>query len=590
MKRNEQLIENTWKIEDIYPNLDVFIEELEAVKKRSKELLKYKDHLMDASSLYAYLKGYEELSEKLYTLGCYTSLLSDQDGSNAFYQDLKGKANVVITEINAKQAFFEVELLKLCDIETYFEKEPGLKRYKRFIQDIYRLKPYTLSIEKEELLAGCQDIFSSSERAFYILNDVDTKFENVTDAKGNVLPLTSGSYVDYLESADETLRKSAFENMYAAYGKIQNTMASLLNSQCKMLKYQSDLRGYPTSLEASTNKNGVPSSVYKNLIEQVHKDIAPLHKYMKVRKKALNKEKLNMYDLYVPLVKEFDKKISFETAKKEALASVSLLGQEYVEAYEKGLNSRWIDVYENEGKRSGAYSCGVPCHPFVLLNHTDTLRSEFTLAHEMGHAMHSYMSTKYQAPLDRHYKIFVAEVASTCNEALLMDYLRKQNLDPKFQAYLINHFMEQFRTTLFRQCMFAEFEKIINEKTANNEVLTSDALNQIYADLNKFYYGEDVIVDDEISMEWARIPHFYMNFYVYQYATGFSAAMALSQKLLHGTQADIEAYLSFLKGGCTKSPVELLRMAGVDMASPKPIEDAIELFDSLIDEFESIMK
>ena len=590
MKRNEQLIENTWKVEDIYPNLDVFIEELEAVKKRSKELLKYKDHLMDASSLYAYLKGYEELSEKLYTLGCYTSLLSDQDGSNAFYQDLKGKANVVITEINAKQAFFEVELLKLCDIETYFEKEPGLKRYKRFIQDIYRLKPYTLSMEKEELLAGCQNIFSSSERAFYILNDVDTKFENVTDAKGNVLPLTSGSYVDYLESADETLRKSAFENMYAAYGKIQNTMASLLNSQCKMLKYQSDLRGYPTSLEASTNKNGVPSSVYKNLIKQVHKDIAPLHKYMKVRKKALNKEKLNMYDLYVPLVKEFDKKISFETAKKEALASVSLLGQEYVEAYEKGLNSRWIDVYENEGKRSGAYSCGVPCHPFVLLNHTDTLRSEFTLAHEMGHAMHSYMSTKYQAPLDRHYKIFVAEVASTCNEALLMDYLRKQNSDPKFQAYLINHFMEQFRTTLFRQCMFAEFEKIINEKTANNEVLTSDALNQIYADLNKFYYGEDVIVDDEISMEWARIPHFYMNFYVYQYATGFSAAMALSQKLLHGTKADIEAYLSFLKGGCTKSPVELLRMAGVDMASPKPIEDAIELFDSLIDEFESIMK
>lgn len=248
MKRNEQLIENTWKIEDIYPNLDVFIEELEFVKKQSKKLLKYKDHLMDASSLYAYLKGYEELSEKLYTLDCYTSLLSDQDGSNAFYQDLKGKANIVITEIHSQQAFFEVELLELSDVETYFEKEPGLDRYRRFIQDIYRLKPYTLSMEKEELLAGCQDIFSSSERAFYILNDVDTRFEDVKDAKGNVLPLTSGSYVDYLESADETLRKSAFENMYAAYGKVQNTMASLLNSQCKMLKYESDLRGYPTSL------------------------------------------------------------------------------------------------------------------------------------------------------------------------------------------------------------------------------------------------------------------------------------------------------------------------------------------------------
>ena len=337
MKRNEQLIENTWKIEDIYPNLDVFYKELEEAKTQSKELLKYKDHLTNASSLYAYLKGYEELNEKLYTLDCYTSLLSDQDGSNAFYQDLKGKANIVITEIHSQQAFFEVELLKLSDVETYFEKEPGLDRYRRFIQDIYRLKPYTLSMEKEELLAGCQDIFSSSERAFYILNDEDTRFEDVKDAKGKVLPLTSGSYVDYLESADETLRKSAFENMYAAYGKVQNTMASLLNSQCKMLKYESDLRGYPTSLEASTNKNGVPSSVYKNLIKQVHKDIAPLHKYMKVRKKALKKDKLNMYDLYVPLVKEFDKKITFETAKKEALASVALLGQEYVECYEKGL-------------------------------------------------------------------------------------------------------------------------------------------------------------------------------------------------------------------------------------------------------------
>ena len=572
MKRNEQLIENTWKVEDIYPNLDVFIEELEAVKKRSKELLKYKDHLMDASSLYAYLKGYEELSEKLYTLGCYTSLLSDQDGSNAFYQDLKGKANVVITEINAKQAFFEVELLKLCDIDTYFEKEPGLKRYKRFIQDIYRLKPYTLSMEKEELLAGCQNIFSSSERAFYILNDVDTKFENVTDAKGNVLPLTSGSYVDYLESADETLRKSAFENMYAAYGKIQNTMASLLNSQCKMLKYQSDLRGYPTSLEASTNKNGVPSSVYKNLIEQVHKDIAPLHKYMKVRKKALNKEKLNMYDLYVPLVKEFDKKISFETAKKEALASVSLLGQEYVEVYEKGLNSRWIDVYENEGKRSGAYSCGVPCHPFVLLNHTDTLRSEFTLAHEMGHAMHSYMSFKHQPFIDSDYKIFVAEVASTCNEALLMHYL-----------------LEQYRGTMYRQAMLAEFEMLINEEVAKNNTLSAELLNKINHDLNVFYYGEDVIVDAPIDLEWAKIPHLYMNFYLYQYATSFCASMAISQKLLKGNQEDIENYLNFLKGGCSKSPIDLLKMAGVDMTSPQPIHDAICQFDKLVDEFDGLI-
>ena len=556
MKRNEQLIENTWKIEDIYPNLDVFYKELEEAKKQSKELLKYKDHLTNASSLYAYLKGYEELNEKLYTLDCYTSLLSDQDGSNAFYQDLKGKANVVITEIHSQQAFFEVELLKLSDVETYFEKEPGLERYRRFIQDICRLKPYTLSMEKEELLAGCQDIFSSSERAFYILNDVDTRFEDVKDAKGNVMPLTSGSYVDYLESADETLRKSAFENMYAAYGKVQNTMASLLNSQCKMLKYESDLRGYPTSLEASTNKNGVPSSVYKNLIKQVHKDIAPLHKYMKVRKKALKKDKLNMYDLYVPLVKEFDKKITFETAKKEALASVALLGQEYVEAYEKGLNSRWIDVYENEGKRSGAYSCGVPCHPFVLLNHTDTLRSEFTLAHEMGHAMH---------------------------------YLLERTTDKKERAYLINYLLEQYRGTMYRQAMLAEFEMLINEEVSKNNTLSAELLNKINHDLNAFYYGEDVIVDAPIDLEWAKIPHLYMNFYLYQYATSFCASMAISQKLLKGNPEDIENYLNFLKGGCSKSPIDLLKMAGVNMTSPQPIHDAICHFDKLVDEFDELI-
>lgn len=589
MKRNEQLIENTWKIEDIYPNLDVFYKELEEAKTQSKELLKYKDHLTNASSLYAYLKGYEELNEKLYRLDCYTSLLSDQDGSNAFYQDLKGKANVVITEIHSQQAFFEVELLKLSDVETYFEKEPGLERYRRFIQDIYRLKPYTLSMEKEELLAGCQDIFSSSERAFYILNDVDTRFEDVKDAKGNVLPLTSGSYVDYLESADETLRKSAFENMYAAYGKVQNTMASLLNSQCKMLKYESDLRGYPTSLEASTNKNGVPSSVYKNLIKQVHKDIAPLHKYMKVRKKALKKDKLNMYDLYVPLVKEFDKKITFETAKKEALASVALLGQEYVEAYEKGLNSRWIDVYGNEGKRSGAYSCGVPCHPFVLLNHTDTLRSEFTLAHEMGHAMHSYMSFKHQPFINSDYKIFVAEVASTCNEALLMHYLLERTTDKKERAYLINYLLEQYRGTMYRQAMLAEFEMLINEEVAKNNTLSAELLNKINHDLNAFYYGEDVIVDAPIDLEWAKIPHLYMNFYLYQYATSFCASMAISQKLLKGNPEDIENYLNFLKGGCSKSPIDLLIMAGVDMTSPQPIHDAICQFDKLVDEFDELI-
>lgn len=589
MKRNEQKIENTWKIEDIYKNLDEFYLELESVKKISLQLEEYKGKLESASNLLSYLKKYEVLSEKLYTLSCYTNLLSDQDGGNAFYQNLKGKANDVITSIHAQQAFFEVELLQIQNIDSYFENESGLKKYRRFIEDIYRLKPHTLSLEKEELLASCQDIFSSSERAFYILNDVDTKFENVKDANGTVLPLTTGNYFDYLENKDEILRKSAFDHMYAQYDKIKNTMASLLNSHCKMLKFQSDLRGYASSLEASTNENGIPSSVYKNLIEQVHKDIAPLHKYMHVRKKALQKEKLNMYDLYVPLVKEFDKEVSFEQAKKEALESVSILGEEYVEAYKKGLESRWMDVYENEGKRSGAYSCGVPCHPFVLLNHTNTLRSEFTLAHEMGHAMHSYMSFKYQPFIDSDYKIFVAEVASTCNEALLMHSLLQKTTDKKERAYLINYLLEQYRGTMYRQAMLAEFEMLMNEEVAKQNTLSADLLNQINHDLNAFYYGDEVIVDAGIDLEWAKIPHLYMNFYLYQYATSFCASMAISQKLIKGNKEDIQNYLNFLKGGCSKSPIELLKMAGVDMTTPQPIHDAICQFDQLVDEFDELI-
>ena len=589
MKRNEQKIENTWKIEDIYKNIDEFYLELESVKNISLQLEEYKGRLENASNLLSYLKKYEVLSEKLYTLSCYTNLLSDQDGANAFYQDLKGKANDVITSINAKQAFFEVELLRIQNIDSYFESESELGKYRRFIEDIYRLKPHTLSLEKEELLAGCQDIFSSSERAFYILNDVDTKFESVQDASGNILPLTTGNYFDYLENKDELLRKNAFDHMYAQYDKIKNTMASLLNSHCKMLKFQSDLRGYESSLEASTNENGIPSSVYKNLIDQVHKDIGPLHKYMHVRKKALQKEKLNMYDLYVPLVKEFDKEVSFEQAKKEALESISILGDEYVEAYKKGLESRWMDVYENEGKRSGAYSCGVPCHPFVLLNHTNTLRSEFTLAHEMGHAMHSYMSFKYQPFIDSDYKIFVAEVASTCNEALLMHSLLQKTTDKKERAYLINYLLEQYRGTMYRQTMLAEFEMLMNEEVAKQNTLSADLLNQINHDLNAFYYGDEVTVDAGIDLEWAKIPHLYMNFYLYQYATSFCASMAISQKLINGNKEDIQNYLNFLKGGCSKSPIELLKMAGVDMTTPQPIHDAICQFDKLVDEFDELI-
>ena len=589
MKRSEQLEENTWKTSDIFKSEEDFKKTLDQALSLSNELMAYDGKLNDATSLLSFMKGYEEVVCLLDDCIGYASLLSDQDTTNAHNQELKGLANSVAIEISTKLSFSDVQIMNIDHLEEYYGKEPILEKYRIYLEEVCRMKDHTLSQEEEKLIASSENMASSPYQIFGMLNNADLKFKDAIDSKGNAHTLTTGTYIHLLEQEDEVLRRSAYENFYAGYKSMIHTLAACLNGQTKQLKFYADARGYASSLECAVDSNNVPSSVYTQLIDSVHKKIHVLHKYMAVRKKVMKKEKLHMYDLYVPMVNECNVPVSFEQAKKDVLQSVQLYGSEYVNVYERGLNSRWIDVYENEGKRSGAYSSGQRVHPFVLMNYADSLNTEFTLAHEMGHAMHSYMSTKYQEPLDRHYKIFVAEVASTCNEALLMDYLRNQNKDEKVQAYLINYFMEQFRTTLFRQCMFAEFEKIIHEKTARNEVLTSDELNSIYADLNTFYYGDDVIVDDEISMEWARIPHFYMNFYVYQYATGFSAAMALSQKLLHGKQTDVDAYLSFLRGGCTKSPVELLKQAGVDMTSSKPVEDAIDIFDALIDEFDKIM-
>ncbi len=589
MKRSEQLEENTWKTSDIFKSEEDFKKTLDEALALSDELMSYYGKLQDATNLLSFMKGYEKVVCLLDDCLGYASLLSDQDTTNAHNQELKGLANSLAIEISTKLSFSDVQIMQIENLEEFYSKEPILERYRIYLDEVCRMKEHSLSEKEEKLIASSENMASSPYQIFGMLNNADLKFKDAVDSQGNKYTLTTGTYIHLLEQEDETLRKSAYENFYAGYQSMIHTLAACLNGQTRQLKFYADARGYASSLECAVDSNNVPSSVYTQLIDSVHKKIHVLHKYMAVRKKVMKKESLHMYDLYVPMVNECNVPVSFEQAKEEVLQSIHLYGNEYTSVYERALHSRWIDVYENEGKRSGAYSSGQRVHPFVLMNYADSLNTEFTLAHEMGHAMHSYMSTKYQTPLDRHYKIFVAEVASTCNEALLMDYLRNKNKDEKVQAYLINYFMEQFRTTLFRQCMFAEFEKVINEKTARNEVLTSDELNSIYADLNRFYYGDDVIVDEQISMEWARIPHFYMNFYVYQYATGFSAAMALSQKLLHGKQTDVDAYLSFLRGGCTKSPVELLKQAGVDMTSSKPVEDAIDIFDSLIDEFDQIM-
>lgn len=589
MKRSEQKLENTWNLNDIFSNEEEFKKAIHKENILCNECMKYNGQLNNPSKLLEYLKKYEELYLLIDDTYGYAFLLADQDNTNSHNQELKGLALNTMINIYTNLAFANVQIMQIDNLETFYTKEPILERYRIYLNEIVRLKPHTLSQEEETLLSRSASMAQSPYEIYSMLSDADLKFKDAIDSNGIHHSLTSGSFIHLLQNNDEALRKSAYINYYASYNALIHTFAACLNGQCQQLEFFADAKKYPSSFECALDENNVSTHVYTQLIDTVHKNIHVLHKYIALRKKIMKKDKLHMYDLYVPLQQDYNTTIEFEQAKEDCYNSIKIYGNEYSSIYKHGLDSRWIDIYENEGKSSGAYSSGQRVHPYVLMNYEKSLDSVFTLAHEMGHSMHSYLSNKYQAPLDSQYKIFVAEVASTCNEALLMHYLRKKNNDSQFQAYLINYFMEQFRTTLFRQCMFAEFEKIINEKIAKHETLTSDTLNQIYKDLNHFYYGKDVILDKEISMEWARIPHFYMNFYVYQYATGFSASMALSQKLIHGTQQDVENYLTFLKGGCTQPPVELLKIAGVNMESEKPIQEAINLFDSLIDEFNELI-
>ena len=419
--------------------------------------------------------------------------------------------------------------------------------------------------------------------------DADLTFPDALDSEGKPHPISQGSFVACEESSDRVLRKNAYESMYHSFAKFKNTAAGLLNAQNKQLKFFAEARKYDSAFEASLARTNVPTSVYLNLIDAVHKNFDKMHRYVRLRKKILGVDKLHFYDVYTPLVQDVDKKIPFAQAKQTVYDSLAPLGEGYRAILKEGFENRWIDVYENEGKRSGAYSASAAVHPYVLLNYTGTLDSQFTLAHEMGHALHSYLSNKHQNPVDADYVIFVAEVASTCNEALLMEYLLNKTTDKKERAYLINHFLDQFKGTLYRQTMFAEFELNIGKMVQEGKTLTADVLCEEYKRLNEMYYGPDMEVDDEIAMEWARIPHFYYNYYVFQYATGYSAAITLSRRILSEGESAVKDYLNFLSGGCSKSPVDLLKGAGVDMSSPEPVEQALELFGTLLDEMEALV-
>lgn len=592
-KRSEQKPEYTWAIEDIYADDSLWRADLEKLKAMPERLIAFKGKLSESgNTLLEFLTLSDEISVLCDSLGNYAQRKSDEDTANSVYQAMTGQLTNVFVKINSVLSFATPELVSVSDVrmEELYTEEPGIELYRTHLDRIRKQRDHILSDAEEKILALSGEMAQSPENIYSMFSDADLKFPAATDKDGVKHQVTHGSYIPLVQSKDRTLRKSAFESMYHTYDNFKNTCAATLSAQVKALNFYAKARKYNSTLEAALSDTDVPTEVYYNLIKAVHENMHYMYDYVKLRKKIMGLEELHMYDLYTPVVPDFDMKITFEQAKEIVFKALEPMGKEYLAILKEGFENRWIDVYENQGKTSGAYSAGARVHPYVLLNHKDTLNCMFTLAHEMGHAIHSYLSNKNQPVIYSNYVIFVAEVASTCNEALLMQYLLKNTEDKREKAYLINYFLEQFRTTLYRQTMFAEFELKINEQIAKGETLTADSLNKLYHSLNELYFGNDIVIDSEIDLEWARIPHFYYDYYVYQYATGYSAAIALSQRILSEGETAVKDYINFLSGGCSKDPISLLKGAGVDMTTSKPVSDALKLFGELISEMEQLIQ
>ena len=592
-ERKDVAPENLWAINDLYATDDDCRKDLARLKALAEELSGYAGKLgSDAATLLTYLTKVEESMLLLNNTINYAARKNDEDTRVGTYQELNGMAMSTYVQLQSATAFETPEIMAIDDetLERFYREEAGLEKYRRYLFNIRRHKDHVLTPAEEKLLAAAGEMMQSPDDIYSKFADADLTFPDVVDKDGNKHHLTQGTYISYMESSDRVLRKSAFEQNYSTWGAYRNTFASILNAQVKSLQFNADARKYGSSLEAALDGTNVPVSVYHNLIEAVHQNMDKMYRYVDLRKKLLGVDELHFYDLYTPLVTGVDKKIPFEQAKQTVYNALAPMGDYYRSILKEGFDNRSIDVYENVGKRSGAYSAGAMVHPYVLLNYTGTLDSQFTLAHEMGHAIHSYLSNKNQPTVYSDYVIFVAEVASTCNEALLMQYLLDRTTDRKERAYLINHFLEQFRTTLYRQTMFAEFEMILGNLNQQGVALTAERMCEEYKKLNHLYFGDGIVLDDLIAYEWERIPHFYYNYYVFQYATGYSAAIALSRKILKEGESAVKDYLQFLSGGCSKDPIDLLKGAGVDMSTPEPVNQALALFGDLLDEMEALMQ
>ncbi len=592
-KRSEVKKEDTWALEDMYPTLADWETDVKKAQELAGKVEERKSAFTgSAGELYEILKLYEECVKTYHLTANYASRASDVDKKNSQNQANYQRMMSIVVDIESRLAFLEPAILELSQeiLEDYIRQEPGLAQYRLLFEEIQRTKAHTLSAEMEELLASTGEMQETPSEVFSLFSNADLEFPEITDENGERVRITHGRYISLLSSKDRRVRKDAFEGLYSTYKKFENTLAALYNGQVRQLKFQTKARHYNSNLEAAVDANNVSPRVYENLVEAVNENMDKMYRYVRLRKKCLGVEELHMYDVYTPMIADADKKVPFAKAKETVLKALAPLGERYVSLVKHGFEHRWIDVYENEGKRSGAYSAGAyGVHPYVLLNYDDTLDNMFTLAHEMGHAMHSYFSNETQPFLYSRYKIFVAEVASTCNEVLLMEYLLSRTTDKRERAYLINHFLDSFKGTVYRQTMFAEYEKITNAMAEAGESLTAEALKKVYYDLNCKYFGPDMVSDEEIALEWCRIPHFYMNFYVYQYATGFSAAVAIARRILKEGQPAVEDYMKFLSGGCSKAPVELLKIAGVDMTTKAPIQAALDVFGELLDEMETLI-
>lgn len=588
-QRSEIAQQDKWRIEDIYATDEAWEADYNECIRRAKEKCAYQGRLAESALiLYQALKESDEADLHVEHVYVYAFMKYYEDTANAVYQEMSGRAQAAVTKLSEKYAFLTPEILAIDQkkMQEYLSSDT-LALYRHALEDILVKKDHALSEKEERLLAMAGQVTASPNEIFSKFNNADVKFGTILDEDGNEVELTNGRYSVFMESNNRSVRENAFKALYRQYGNFKNTLAATYYANVKQACFYAKARKYDSTLQMYLSGSFIPEKVYHNLIETVHNNLDKMHAYVSLRKQVLGVDELHFYDIYAPMVSDITMKIPYEEAKDIALKALAPLGEEYLSKVKEGFESGWVDIYENTGKRTGAFSWGTyGVHPYVFLNYTDTLNDVFTLVHEMGHAMHTYYSNANQPYPYAGYRIFVAEVASTCNEALLMQYLLKNCTDASEKKYLMNHYFEQFKGTLFRQTMFAEFEMITHKMAEDGEVLSTQALCDVYRKLNEEYFGEDMVIDDEIALEWSRIPHFYTPFYVYQYATGYSAAIAIASKIFKGDEKTLKGYKQFLSGGCSMHPIDLLKLCGIDMESPQVIQEALDVFGKLLEEWD----